>query len=110
MQIHAGEAESGRDQRPGLLAVGTKGFAVFVQFRIEAAGPPAGENLFHGRDVNPQEVGERLEVGRKRHDRADVEIAVSPAVKSLADSRSERAVDGRVAQGTLDAHRLDAAV
>jgi len=60
------------------------------------------------RDINRQEVGERLEIGRKRHDRADVEIAVSPTIKPLADSRCERVVDGRVAQCALDAHRLDA--
>ena len=49
----------------------------------------ARKNLFHDRDVNLQEVGEWLQVGCKRHDRADVQIAVSPAVKPLADPGSE---------------------
>src|SRR6266508_3896387 len=70
----------------------------------------AGENLLHGFDVDAEEIGERLEVRRERHDRADVQIAVGPAVQPLADAWRERVVDGRVTKRALDAHRLDAAV
>jgi hypothetical protein len=60
--------------------------------------------------VDAEQVGERLEVRRKRHDRADVQIAVGPAVEPLTDAGRERVVDGRVTKRALDAHRLDAAV
>src|SRR6185312_9462152 len=39
-----------------------------------------------------------------------VEIAVGPAVETLADAGSERVVDGGMAERALDAHALDAAV
>src|SRR5215467_546448 len=97
MQIHTGKAEGRRDQRTGLLAIGTKGFAILVQFSIEAARPPTGENLLNRVDIDAKQVSERLEVGRKRHDRTDIEIAVSPTIKPLTDSGCERVVYSRVA-------------
>jgi hypothetical protein len=50
-----------------------------------------------------------LQVRRKRDDRADVQVAVRPAVEALADAGSEGVVDVRMAERALDAHRLDAA-
>ena len=109
-EVHAGQAERGRDERSRLLAVGAKGLAVLVELRVVAARAPAGENLLHGFDIDAKEVGEWLEVRCQRHDRADVKIAVGPTIEPLANSRRERVVDGRMAKRALDAHRLDAAV
>src|SRR5262245_40514067 len=104
MQIHSGQSERGRNECSGLFAVRTKGLAVLVQFRVEAAGPPAREDLFDSVDVNTEEIGERLEVWGKRHDRADVQIPIGPAVEAAADAWRKRIVDGRVAECALDAH------
>ena len=71
-QVHTGQAERGRDERSRLLSVGVKGLAVFVQFRVVATGPSAGENLLYGVDIDAKEVSERLEVRCQRHDSADV--------------------------------------
>src|SRR2546430_8154925 len=46
---------------------------------------------------------------RERHDRADVQVAVRPAVEAPADAGGERVVDGRVTEGALEADRSDAA-
>ena len=85
-EVHAGQAERRRDQRSRLLAVGAKGLAILVQKRVVAARSPAGEHLLHGFDVDAKEIGERLEVRRQRHDRADIQIAVGPAVEPLANA------------------------
>ena len=41
---------------------GQKALPVFVQLRVVATWPPAGEHLFHGLDLERQEISERLEV------------------------------------------------
>ena len=88
-EVHAGQSERGRDQRSRLLPVGAKGLAILVQLRVVAAWPPAGEHLLHGLDIDTEEVSERLEVRCQRNDRADVQIAVGPAVEPLTNSRRE---------------------
>ena len=90
-EVHAGEAERGRDERPCLLSVGAKGLAILVEFGVVAARSPARENLFYGLDINAEEVGERLEIWCQRHDRADVQIAVGPTVEPLTNAGRERA-------------------
>ena len=72
-------------------------------------GPQRRQHRLHGRLVHLQQVGERRQVGRQRDDRADVEIAVRPAVQPLADAGRERIVDRRVAERALDADRLQPA-
>src|SRR5215831_6936449 len=62
VQIHAGQTESGRDKGSCLPAIGPKSFAVLVQFRIEAARPPARENLFHSVGIDAEKIGEGLEI------------------------------------------------
>src|SRR5262249_42151378 len=56
-----------------------------------------------------ERVGEGLEAGGERQNRPDVEIAVRPAVETMANARRERIVDARMAKGTLNAHRLQSA-
>ncbi len=109
-EVYAGQAERGRDEGAGPLAVGTKGLAILVELGVVAAWAPAGENLLHGHDIDAEEIGEWLEVRCQRHDRADVEIAVGPVVEPLTNARRERVVDGRMTKRALDAHRPDAAV
>src|SRR5262249_58569891 len=110
VQIHAGQAKGWWNECTSLLAVGTQSFAVFVQFCIEAAGTPSGENLLHGLSIDAEEIGKRLEIRCQRHDRADVQITVGPAIKPMTDARRERVVDGRMAKRALDAHRFNAAI
>src|SRR4029077_12401282 len=87
-----------------------KGLAILVQLGVVATWSPAGENLLHRCDVDAEQIGERFEVRRQSYDRADVEIAVGPAVEPLANAGRKRIVDGRVTKRALDAHRPDAAV
>ena len=109
-KIDAGQAERRRDQRSSLLAVGAKGLSILIEECVVSPRPPTGENLLHGCDIDAEQVGERLQVRRQRHDRADIEVAVGPTVKPLADAGRERVIDRRVTERALDAHRLDAAV
>ncbi len=50
------------------------------------AGAPTEQHLLHGLDVDTEQIGEWREIGRKRHDRADIQIPVRPAVEALADA------------------------
>jgi hypothetical protein len=84
-----------------------QGFAVLVEDGVVASRSPAREHLLHGGLVDPEKVGERLEVGGERDDGADVQVAVGPAVQALADTRGERVIDVRVAERALDADGLD---
>jgi hypothetical protein len=106
-EVHAGEAERRRNERARLLSVRAEGLAILVEDRVVAARSPAREHLLHGGLVDPEEVGERLEIGGERDDGADVQVAVGPAVQALADAGGERVVDVRVAERALDAERLD---
>src|SRR5262249_38287194 len=62
--------------------------AVDVETRIVFAGTPRVIDLFlwWSRHV------------RERDDRADVEIAIGPPIQTMADSRSERVIDGGVTE------------
>ena len=107
VEVDAGEAEGRRDQRRGRLAVGPERLAVEEQLGVELAGPPARAApcvrcaSIVGRQT--EQIDEGLQVGRERDDRADVQVAVRPAVEACADARGERVVDGRVAERALDA-------
>src|SRR5437763_803679 len=58
-----------------------------------------------GGGVDLQELRKGAEIRRKRHDRADVEIAVRPAVEPAPDALAQRIVDSGVAEGAGDADR-----
>jgi hypothetical protein len=56
-----------------------------------------------------EQIDDGLEVRRGRDDAADVEVAVGEAVDARAHPRSDRVIDGRVAQRAGDAHRRQVA-
>src|SRR6266705_3628259 len=103
VEVHAGEAERGRNQRARLPAVRTEGFAVLVELGVEAPGAPAVQYRLYRSLIDLQQLGDRGEVGSERNDESDVQVAVGPAVEALADSGRKGVVDGRVAQRALDA-------
>jgi hypothetical protein len=39
-----------------------KGFAILVELRVVAAGPPARENLLYRPDIDAEEIGEWFEI------------------------------------------------
>ena len=94
MEVHAREAESGRNERARLLPVGPEGLSVLVELGVVAAGTPAAEHLLHRRDVDAQEIAERLQVRGQRDDGADVQVSGGPAVQAFPDARSEGIIDG----------------
>src|SRR5438876_1200107 len=109
VQVDAREAEGRWNERPGLLAIRPERLPVLVKLGVEAARPPACEHRLDGREIDAKEIGERFEVWRERHDRADVQVAVRPAVEAPTDAGGEGVVDGRMTEGALDADRSDAA-
>ena len=94
MQVYAGEPEGGGQKCRGRLSVGPERLAIDVELGVKLARPPAREHLAYRRLVHAQKLHERRQVGRERHDGADVQVAIRPAVKALPDSRRERVVDG----------------
>jgi hypothetical protein len=58
VKIHAGEAESRRNQRGGGLSVVAKSFSVQEYFGIELPGAPTGEHLAKCGVVHSQQTGD----------------------------------------------------
>ncbi len=110
VQIDACQAERGRDERRGGAAVGLKGLAVERQLGVELPRAPAVEDRAHGGLVDAQEIDERLHAGSQRDDRADVQVAVRPAVEASTDARRQLVVDRGMAQRALDADRAELAL
>src|SRR4030095_15999889 len=81
--------------------------AVLVEDGVEPAGPPTGEHLLHGGDVDGEEIGERCEVRSQRHNETDVEVTLAPSVPALPDPGREGVVHGGVAEGALKSHRSE---
>ena len=104
-KVDAGEPERRRDQRRRRLSVGPECLAVEEEHRVELARPPAGEDLVDRRLVDAEDVGERLLVRRQPDDRADVQVAVRPAVEAATDAGGEGVVDHGVAGRTGETHR-----
>ena len=92
MQVDAGKTERGRDERCCRLPVGAKALAVEKQFGVEFARSPEGEHLTYRGLVDPEHRDHRREIRRKVDDRADVEIAVGPGIKTIADALRKRVV------------------
>ena len=116
MQVHARQPERGRNEGRCRLTVWAKSLAVQDQLAIEFARPPTGEDGAHGRLIDPQQRGERAEVGGQGDDGAYVEIAVGPPIQPMADRAgrnpwsTERVVDPRVAQRALKTDGLELAL
>ena len=69
---------------------------------MNSSASPALEDPVHGRLVDLEQIGDRLLVRRQPDDRADIEIAIRPAVAPAADAWGKRVVDGRMTDGARD--------
>src|SRR5262249_8770465 len=88
-----------------------KGLSVEAQLGVEAAWSPTLQDLAHGGVIHSQRGRIGREIRRERDDAADVEILIRPTVEASTDAvDTRRVVDGRVAQGALNADRLETAV
>ena len=115
VKVHASKPEGWRNQRRArhipaghhtvraLLRI--KCLAVQDQFRVEFTRSPTAEHGTHRVLADTEQTGNRAEVRSKRHDSANIEIAVGPAIQPVPDASRERVIDRRMAQGTLDADR-----
>src|SRR5439155_20462256 len=70
-------------------------------------GPPGVEHGPHGRIVNAEQIADDAQVRGERDDRPDVEVTVRPSVEPAADTRRQRIVHRRMAEGALDANRSE---
>ena len=109
VQVDARQPERRRKQRRRALPVRPERLAVEEQLRVELARPPAVQHGAHGRLIGLQQIGDDAQIRRERDDRADVQIAIGPAVEPAADARRDGVVDGRMAQRALDADRREPA-
>src|SRR5690606_16225160 len=75
----------------------------------ELSGSPIEQHVANRILGNAEQRREERQVRCRGDDRADVEIAVRPAVEPAADAGSELIVHGAVAQRTSDTDRLEAA-
>ena len=89
MLVDASQTKRGWHQRRGRLAIWTPGLTIHVQLSVVTARPPAVQHGLDGRHVDTEQIAEWLEIWRRRHDGADVQIAIAPAVEALTDSRRE---------------------
>src|SRR5215213_8578705 len=89
MKIHACKTESRRQESCRGFAVRTESLAVEKQLRIELARSPALQNRSHCRFTHAQQFCDWLKIRTQRRDRADVEIAIGPTIKTLADTGRE---------------------
>src|SRR5438445_12509596 len=109
VQVDPREAKGRRKKGGGRLPVRTERLSIHVQLGVVLTGSPAGEHLAYGGLVHAEQVRDRLQVRRQRNDRADVEIAVGPAIAPLTDAFGEAVIDGGVAERAGDADRGDLA-
>ena len=106
-QIHSGKAECRRDESGCSLAVRTKGLSVNEELCVKLARSPTLQDRSGGCVIDPQEIRDDGEIRSKRHDCANVEVAIGPAIEPAANPRSKGIVDRRVAQSALNPHRLE---
>src|SRR5262245_47980527 len=93
MAVDSCVAEGWRKQRCSSLAVGALRLAVVQQFGVVFSRTPCQQRLLERLLIDVETVGERLQVGSKRHDLAHVEVAVRPAVEPMADAMSKGVID-----------------
>src|SRR5207248_11382925 len=105
MQVNAGKTESrGKHRRAG-LAIGPESLSILIQLGVVLAGAPTVEHFFDGGAVDAEELLVEREIRRECHDRPDVEIAVRPAVETIAGPFHARVVHRGVADRAGDSDR-----
>ena len=105
MVVHAGQPEGGRIEGCRRLAVRPEGFAVEVQLGVELARPPGLQGPLDLGFRDLEHVDESSQIRGGRDDRSHIEVAVGPAIETVANSGRVGVIDRRVAQSTLNAHR-----
>ena len=98
------------------LPSGRKAFPSRINSASNLPGPPTHKNASHSRFVGAEQVCERLHGRSGRDDRADVQVAIWPAVQPVSDvPRRNRVcreglIDCRMAQRASNAHGCKLAV
>src|ERR1700730_1329046 len=103
--VHTCQPKSGWIERCRALAIRPERLAVKIQLGVELARAPAIEHLFDRRLVDLKHLGIRAEIRSGCDYRADVEIAIRPAIEAATDSRQQGVIYRRVTQRALDADR-----
>src|SRR5207253_4695371 len=65
---------------------------------VELARAPTVEDAAHRRLIDAQQIGEWLQVGCQRDDLAHIQIAVGPAIQTVADPGRHAVIDSGVAE------------
>src|SRR6478672_6699045 len=104
VKVYSGKTKGRRNERCGGFAVRTESFSVHKQLSIKLARPPASKNGLDGCNIHAQDIGNRLQIGSKAHDCANVQVAVGPAVQPMSNAGSKCVVHRGVAERALYAH------
>jgi hypothetical protein len=103
VKVHACQPEGCRNDDGSRGAIRAEGLAVQEHGRVETSGAPALQDCPQRGVVHAEERRHRRQVWREPDDRADIQVAVGPAVQPSADPAGERVVDGRMAECALKA-------
>src|ERR1051326_305404 len=110
MEVDARQTERRRYQGSRGAAIGTEGLPVHEKFGVKFAGAPTAEDGMDGGLIDAQQIGNRLKVGRETDNRADVQVAIWPAIETMPNARRKCVIDRGMAQRALNAHALQRAV
>ena len=109
-QIHSGKAECRGNESGCSLTVRTKGLSVDEERCVKLARSPALQDHSGGCVIDSQQISDDGKIGSKRHDCANVEVAIGPAIEPAPNPGSKGIVDRRVAQGALNSDRLELSI
>src|ERR1700730_189392 len=87
--VDTSQAKSGWNKCGGGLAGRAKIFAIEDQFGIEFSWSPTIQHFAHRWLRDSQQFLERAQVGSRRHDSANIEVAIGPAIPSVTYTGSE---------------------
>src|SRR5262249_47899048 len=110
VKIHTRHPECRRDQSCRRFAIGAKSFAIEIQFSVEFSWSPTRQYFFNRRLIDLQKISEPTQIRCQRNNRADIQIAIGPAIQSMAYARREGIVDGGMAYRTTEPHRFETPV
>src|SRR6185369_7281559 len=75
-------------------------FTVQQNLSVEFARPPTVEDCSEGRVIDLQEICYNAQVGRKRNNCANVEVAIGPSIQPVANSPNKGVINCWKARGT----------
>ena len=75
---------------PLLVRCGLEGLAIQNQLGIEFSRPPTRQHRVNRSIADTEQIGKRAQIGRERHDRANVQITIRPPIQTMPDAASGR--------------------